>query len=160
MSPKFKESAKMFMGGVLYLINEMKSWPGFEKIHEKLEGKEWTIMDKMAAVFNPNKEFGYSVLNHGDFHIRNMMFKKTGDKIEDVLMLDFQAPFWGTPAVDLAYLILLVGNEEVRDRRSEVYLLYHRKLSSDLAKYGYMKQPPSLLDINLEVLKYGVEGNI
>lgn len=148
----------MFMGGMTYVVSQMKNWPGFEKIQDKMQGTEEKIIDKIIDVYLPNKAFGFNVLNHGDFHIKNIMFKTTQETIDGVLLLDFQLPFWGTPAIDLAYLIYLIGNEEVRDRKSEVYVLYHRKLCADLEKYGYMKKPPTLLDLNLEIMKYGAAG--
>lgn len=45
-------------------------------------------MDKFKAVFTANTTDGYNVLNHGDFHYKNMMVKQGGDKsIEDVLFV-------------------------------------------------------------------------
>lgn len=41
------------------------------------------------------------------------------------------------------------------DQKAEIIVLYQKELENALKSIGYMKSPPSLLDINVELLKHG-----
>lgn len=70
---------------------EVKSWEGFEMIAEKVEGLIEKFEEKGDKVYRANASGdGYNVLNHGDFHFNNMVFKKDADgKLSDVLFVSF-----------------------------------------------------------------------
>lgn len=70
---------------------EVKSWEGFEMIAEKVEGLIEKFEEKGDKVYRANASSdGYNVLNHGDFHFNNMVFKKDADgKLSDVLFVSF-----------------------------------------------------------------------
>lgn len=42
--------------------------------------------------------------------------------------------------------------------QEEVIMFYHNEFVAALKKFGYMKSPPSLLDLNVELLKHGAIG--
>lgn len=69
----------------------MKTWDGFETIAEKMENlvsKFVTLGEKVYTPSSPNE--GYSVLNHGDFHFNNMLFKNFANgKLSDVNFVSF-----------------------------------------------------------------------
>lgn len=70
-------------------IDEIKTWEGFEMIAEKMEG----LVEKFDAsgekVYRGNASTeGFNVLNHGDFHINNMLFKTDSEgKLADVIFV-------------------------------------------------------------------------
>lgn len=72
-------------------VDEIKTWEGFEMIAEKMEN----LVDKFhvngSKVFQPNSSGdGYNVLNHGDFHFNNMVFKNDSEgKLSDVLFVSY-----------------------------------------------------------------------
>lgn len=70
-------------------IDEIKTWDGFEMITEKLENFVGKFEANGEKVFQTNGSTdGFNVLNHGDFHIKNMVFKKdSGGKLSDVLFV-------------------------------------------------------------------------
>lgn len=41
------------------------------------------------------------------------------------------------------------------DQKAETVAFYHQELVNALKSIGYMKTPPSLLDVNIELLKHG-----
>ena len=41
------------------------------------------------------------------------------------------------------------------DRYDEILFIYHEQFVEALKKFGYLKQPPSLLDLQTEILKNG-----
>jgi Ecdysteroid kinase-like family len=67
-------------------IDEIKTWEGFEMIAEKMESVVGRFEMNGEKVYQVSE--GFSVLNHGDFCISNMMFKNDSEgKISDVLFV-------------------------------------------------------------------------
>ena len=136
------------------LAKAVESWPGMEEIGRKLGGcLEKMYLNFMACYQKIDKLDYTSVLNHGDFHIRNLMFSE-----DDVLFLDFQMPSYRAPAFDLVYMLNAMGDKEVRDRRNDFLKLYHRNLVQCLKRFGFQGQVPSLIDIHTEVLNMAPFG--
>lgn len=138
---------------------EIDKWKGFDKYAEKFKNLIPNFLKRGTEIFNPETDkFNIKVLNHGDFHYNNMLVKFDSEQssVLDVMFIDFQLSFWGTPAVDLYYLLYLVCNKEARDNhRKELICHYHKKLVETLDKLGHMGTVPTLLDINNELLKAG-----
>lgn len=70
-------------------VNEVKTWSGFEMIIEKMESLVEKFEVRGEKVYQENASGdGYNVLNHGDFHFNNMLFKKDSEgKLSDVLFV-------------------------------------------------------------------------
>lgn len=52
-----------------------------------------------------------------------------------------------------------MGSTETRDNhREELIRLYYDEFVGTLGKLGYLKTPPSLLDLQIELLRNGVLG--
>ena len=63
---------------------------------------------------------------------------------------------WGSPCIDLYYLLHLVASREVSDNhRDEIISYYYEELVKSLKDIGYMTRPPNMLDLNIELLKNG-----
>lgn len=138
---------------------EISKWKGFEKYAEKFKNLTSNFLQRGIEIYNPEIDnFSVKVLNHGDFHYNNMLVKFDSEQssVLDVMFIDFQLSFWGTPAVDLYYLLYLVCNKEARDNhRQELICHYHKKFVETLEKLGHMGTVPTLLDINNDLLKAG-----
>lgn len=78
--------ADMFNDAIERFIKETTSWPGQSHYRERLNKFQATIFQKCRSVYNCNK-LGYNVLNHGDFHFKNTMYKFDGDDLKDVLFV-------------------------------------------------------------------------
>ncbi|KAH8399612.1 hypothetical protein KR215_004983, partial [Drosophila sulfurigaster] len=104
-----------------------KALPKFEEILRHIEKD---IVQKFIAIieeYRSNRQLdGYYILCHGDFHLRNMMFKhnSTGG-LEDCMLLDYQMSNVCPPSVDILYSIyLLMGPDERRNHHKELINFY------------------------------------
>lgn len=59
--------------------DEIGLWrPKYTAVAEKLVKLKPTFVERLKPIYTVTKPgIGYNVLNHGDFHIKNMLFKKT-----------------------------------------------------------------------------------
>lgn len=63
---------------------------------------------------------------------------------------------WGSPAIDLFYLLYMVASNDTRDEhRHEIILHYYTEFSKALKDIGFMFKPPGMLELNVELLKNG-----
>lgn len=156
-SPTMKEMISPMKHYIRTLGSAVKTWSGFKELGVKLEdpltGEK--ILDDMLKTLSTEKQWGFNVLNHGDFHVRNLMFR--GHR--EVLFLDFQIPLFNSPAFDLIGMLMASCNYDVRERKEEVVYKYHRQLVQSLNKYGYKGSVPSAIDIHMEMLRSSPLGN-
>lgn len=77
-----------------------------------------------------------SVLNHGDFCVNNLMFRyDQSGKPEKLMMIDFQTPFYSSPAIDLSFFIYVSTDKKFRDQYfDEVFRLYHSTVVDTISK--------------------------
>ncbi|XP_055706837.1 uncharacterized protein LOC129803959 [Phlebotomus papatasi] len=150
------DKMQMLADGLHLMKEEVETWPGYEKIAEKIEVTRHTFLRRLLSVYKPNPEPGFNVLCHADFHIKNMMFIKNAEDIDKIFLLDFQMCFWGSPAVDLLYSLYAVGNASVRARKGEIISTYHENFTEYLERLGCLRKGPTLLDLNIEMLKIGL----
>ncbi|XP_059621224.1 uncharacterized protein LOC132264905 [Phlebotomus argentipes] len=152
-------SMQFFVEGFMRATRCIKEWPGYEEIAEKMEQLAPKLLQTARKAYRPNKpNEGFNVLNHGDFHIKNLLFlNDEDDAIQEVSFIDFQISIWSSPAVDLNYVMYCNASSETRDNhREELIRIYHVKFCSILEALGCLKRPPSLLELNIEMLKNGV----
>ena len=139
---------------MLQLAKEIQTWSGYEELAQKIIDYIPILPDIMMKHMKRDYSPFYNVLNHGDFHIRNLMFKKTDEgELSEVIFLDFQMPQYNVPSFDFNGLLISMGNEEVRRRQNEVIKMYHRFLLTTLKTYGYKGEPPTIIDIHTALLQ-------
>lgn len=66
---------------------------------------------------------------------------------------------YASPAVDI--FMALYGSMTLKNRktyRNEIILFYYETFVSSLRRFGYEKEPPSLLDLNVELTRNGALG--
>lgn len=143
------------MTRVIYqLTSIVKTWPGYEAIAAKVDNFIPKMPDLMIKLLQRDNSYEFNVLNHGDFHIRNLMFKKTEQgELSEVLFLDFQMPNYNIPAFDFIGLLTSMGNNEVRRRENDVIKMYHKLLLANLERYGFKGDLPSVVDIQVTLLR-------
>jgi hypothetical protein len=95
----------LFAEAFQYLKRAVIKWPGDnELLIEKLENVYATWFAKGQTAYKDIGEF--SVLNHADFHFKNVMFKYNGEKLEDILLV---GKFWVCSSVkNLVYFFLQI----------------------------------------------------
>lgn len=140
---------------VIYQLTAVaRTWTGYAEIADKIDAYIPKIADRMFKILRRDYSNDFNVLNHGDFHIRNLMFKKTDQgALSEVLFLDFQMPNYSVPAFDFIGLLTSMGDNEVRRRENDVVKMYHRILLANLKTYGFNGELPAVVDIQVTLMR-------
>uniref|UniRef100_A0A182R5T9 CHK domain-containing protein n=1 Tax=Anopheles funestus TaxID=62324 RepID=A0A182R5T9_ANOFN len=147
---------QMWQSNVALLSSIVKDMPALEQFSERIANVKEKIFKRASAIYSYDPTSYVHVLNHGDCHFKNMMFKRTDGKLDDIMLLDFQLSVWGTPAIDLIYAMYNSVSINTREQhRDELINFYYEELIECLKKFGYLRKFPTLLEINLEMLKCG-----
>ncbi|KAG5668114.1 hypothetical protein PVAND_016067 [Polypedilum vanderplanki] len=115
-------------------------------------------MERGLKSYTPSSgPFSFNVLNHGDFHLKNILYKINDEgEVEDFIFFDYQVAIYATPAVDLSYALYnFVSDDNRENRYDELLKVYHEQFVEALKKFGYIKAPPTLLDLQVEMMKNG-----
>jgi Ecdysteroid kinase-like family len=141
--------------------DQAKKWPGFEKIAAKMHDLKPRLMKKGCQVYIRD-ESCFNVLTHGDLWVNNIMFQyDEGSKPADVMLIDYAVGFFGSPAIDLSYLLFTSCANELRGHDFDILIqYYHAELSAVLRKLNYPEPRPTLLEIHIEMMKKGIVGLI
>ncbi|KAL1390272.1 hypothetical protein pipiens_012470 [Culex pipiens pipiens] len=151
-----KEFKPMWTSYIITLSEVCREWPGYESYGDRLEQISEAIFDKLKNVYTLDESTRYHVLNHGDLHAKNCMYKIVEGKTEDILLLDYQISMWGSPAVDLIYSMYNSVSYETRNsHRDELIKFYYDEFVAALNRFGYLKKIPTLVDLHVEITKCG-----
>ncbi|XP_075145286.1 uncharacterized protein LOC142220182 [Haematobia irritans] len=96
-----------------------------------------------------------NVLAHGDVWTNNVMFKydEISQKPIDVILIDFQYSFWGSPTLDLHHFFNTSLQESLRRAgQNELLQYYHQWFTGTLKKLKYSNNPiPSLKSFHMQI---------
>ncbi|KAH8330969.1 hypothetical protein KR067_009619 [Drosophila pandora] len=114
--------------------------PHFEKVLDYYLKKT----EEELKEYSTNRQSdAYYVLCHGDFHLRNMMFKDTGT-LKDAMLVDFQFCNLTPIFVDLTYSIYMLMEPEQRASLGHDLINYYlTNLVDTLQKIGFRGQMPT-----------------
>lgn len=140
-----------FMNTIASCNKIVKSFPELEKYYKKLENFEESIIPRLTQVFKRNDK-KFNVLNHGDLWTNNIMFlEDEQNQVKDVLLVDFQEGFYGSPGIDLNFIIYSSAQDDVLENNvDELIVHYHKILSETLVKLKFTNEVPSLENIKDE----------
>jgi len=143
---------QFFSGNGKELHHLVSTWPGFEKIAEKI-GKYMQNQRANLERSQAPQEKEVKVLNHGDLWVNNMLFKYDGaQRPQDLILIDFQLSVWGSPGIDLNYFFYTSLTLEVlRHRRTQLLRTYHARLAKTLLDLDMGIPVPSYEQILEEV---------
>lgn len=148
----FASGIKTFIKNVLSADDELKTYiPYFEEVDK-------TFMKSCFEMGNAYKrgDKAIFVLNHGDFHCKNMMFKhnKAG-KLEDLILVDFQMCYYGPVVLDLIYALYMLLDCETRwNKRDEVINEYFCHFQETLRKTEFKDEVPTMSELQRDFKKY------
>ncbi|KAH8310925.1 hypothetical protein KR044_003493 [Drosophila immigrans] len=139
--------------GITYFLGLIDSVPEFAKYKPYFQSIEKTIVPKFVDIieeYRTNRQSdGYYILCHGDFHLKNMMFKHnpTTGVLEDCMLLDYQMSNVCPVSTDILYSIyLLMGPDERRNHHKELINFYFNTFVETLNKIGYKAEEPNYVD--------------
>ena len=87
-SEKRRKFFPMWSRNFAMLSEVVADWPGYETIAEKISNLKDSIFDRIVELCATNIDNPYNLLVHGDFHLKNMMFKfDDNDKIKEFIFV-------------------------------------------------------------------------
>ncbi|XP_055605522.1 uncharacterized protein LOC129753701 [Uranotaenia lowii] len=150
----------LFQNSMISCAELAANWSTTSKsIAKKLFDLEKTVIQKGCQVYTRDPT-GFNVLTHGDLWVNNVMYKQDSrGNLLDCILVDYAVGFFGSPAIDLSYLLFTSSADEVTTDQFDLLLQkYHSHLIDCLEKLGYSKKLPSLIDIQVEMLRKGFVG--
>ncbi|KAH8399611.1 hypothetical protein KR215_004978 [Drosophila sulfurigaster] len=136
--------------GISNFIEMLKKFPEYSKyvpIFERLNNDHLDRLKLVMQEYRVNKKpDGYYVLCHGDFHLRNMMFKHnpTNGSFEDIMLLDYQISNLCPITVDLIYSIyMLMGADCRKNNYKDLLNFYFKTFVETLQKIGFKGELPN-----------------
>lgn len=105
---------------------------------------------------------GFTVLNHGDLWLNNMMFKSDEDGNPlDVSLIDYQTPFWAGPGADLWYFLITSIADDIKVKHFDDFIkFYHDQLVEALTKLNYDQHIPTLVELHDDLHNKGAFGRL
>ncbi|XP_068156781.1 uncharacterized protein [Drosophila tropicalis] len=148
---QYTESFQTYFVGCLRACAEyLRSQPGYEQSAILLEQLAPHYMSLGLRCFRPEED-QLNVFTHGDLWTNNMMFKYENNEPIDVLLIDFQYAFWGSPTLDIHHLINTSATECVRSgKQMKMRCLYYETFREQLKRLKFKgKWSPSLKKFHL-----------
>lgn len=131
-------------------LRKLKDGEKYVKKAEKWRGKLFKLITKTIE-FDENSP---NVLCHGDMWSNNLMFKYTEGKLVDVKAVDYQLPFYGTPAKDIFNFMMTSWQMDIRIKEFKNFIkFYQENLESNLKILKYKKSIPTFEDVYGEMMK-------
>jgi len=140
-SDTITEGYKIIIGHVAMMVldrfNEKQLEEGglytekLERVRRRVESCPELIRELLVP------EEPLAVLCHGDFNRNNIMFRYDSDnKPCDVKFIDFQTPFYASPAIDLSFFLFVNASPELwATRWNDMFSVYHRTLLDALSEF-------------------------
>lgn len=149
----------MFRDGYKHFIDLLKRHAEFSEYvpkFEKLYAKDHITQAQKVFRAVSNGCDNIFVLNHGDFHIKNVMFtEKDRGEIDDVMLIDFQICIWAPAANDLIYMLYtFLDNDSRMNRRDEIIYHYFNIFTQTLKMLKYSGDFPKLTDLYKDLITY------
>lgn len=138
----------------------VKYKPYFEKIKDNYMQKTSDMLTEYRTNFQAD---GYYVLCHGDFHLKNMMFRHNKDTaaFEDVMLVDFQICNLCPATVDVIYSIYMLMEQEQRwDQAEDLINYYYSVLEETLKKVDYKGKMPTRDGLWKQIRRHKIYGKL
>ncbi|XP_055854162.1 uncharacterized protein LOC129917939 [Episyrphus balteatus] len=163
----FKDVEQMpfLSSGLENFIDKLQTVEDLKQYVPKLQGIK---KDLIKSCISSGKSYrqkgseGIFVLCHGDFHRKNMMFKKSSSgKFEDVMLLDFQISYFGPAILDVLYGMYVLADRDVRlNHYDELIHFYSSNFIETLKKLKFQGNIPKISDFFIEILHHRHWGKL
>jgi 5-methylthioribose kinase len=142
-----------------YYIEALRKLPEGEKYAEKALKWRGVLYESIckSLEYDPS---AFNVLNHGDMWSNNLMFLYNENReIEDLKLVDYQLPFWGSVAKDIYNFMMSSWCIDIRVQKfEELIKLYFDNLIENLKLLKYRKALPTFQDLKNELLRRNFVG--
>ncbi|XP_011706031.1 PREDICTED: uncharacterized protein LOC105461227, partial [Wasmannia auropunctata] len=130
------------------LADEIANWPEVKKYSEKI-AKLTDHIYQIGADATKLSEDEFNVINHGDCHLNNMLFKYDNDgNPTDHIFVDFQLSVYTSPAIDLLYFLDTGPSLDVIENKKDILLSeYLGTLSVTMRQLNCKTQPPTMEEL-------------
>lgn len=147
----FVPHTPVFLTGIVHFTELVGTIPGYEDYYKRLQ--KITPEELLRRCVQSYNTLGsYNVLNHGDFHFKNMMFRYDDQsKPTDVMFIDYQLTTWGSPAIDVLYHCTDIDELESSD---DPVAFYFDVFLDVLKKLGYSGEVPKFSQLQEELVKH------
>lgn len=82
-----EEFDDLWVNNISILAKLCLKWPGYESFSDRLESIKRPIFKKLKEIYGVHESTLYNVLNHGDCHYKNFMYKLVDGKTEDIMLV-------------------------------------------------------------------------
>lgn len=131
-------------------LNKLKDSEKYAIKAEKWKGKLFKLIAKTIE-FDENSP---NVLCHGDLWSNNLMFKYSEGALVDIKAVDYQIPFYGSPAKDIYNFMMTSWRPDIKIKEFENFIkFYSENLAENLKILNYQKSIPTYEVIYGELMK-------
>lgn len=146
--------------GLSTLIEVVKSWPAneFHDILIKLQKLRPDFEQKLRRHVNRTPT-AFSVLNHGDLWVNNILFKYNEKKPIDVVFVDYQMVYYSSPGIDTNFFLCTSPMNNVREKCYDTFIDIYCQSMLKTLKERSNAQIPSLVELKDNITSREFYGN-
>ncbi|XP_037822890.1 uncharacterized protein LOC119611396 [Lucilia sericata] len=149
----------LLIGGINNFIDLLSCHEEFEPYFEKVKLMKPKIKEACKELYDAyklnNGRGDIFVLNHGDFHMKNLMFKfNKKTHLEDLIMVDFQFSCFAPANIDMLYSQFMILDSDLRLKRNELMYYYFMGFTKTLEKINYQGEMPLFSEFQMSSIKY------
>lgn len=139
----------------IYMLDEVDSLKRYKKYFQAMRAnlvQNWA--ETLDEYRQSPRDDSYYVLCHGDFHIRNLMFKDNS-----CMLIDFQLSHVGPMVNDFLYaMYMLFSAQERGSQRDELIKYYLEIFHNTLTKIGYHGKAPTFEEFQSQMIDKRFNG--
>ncbi|XP_011060316.1 PREDICTED: uncharacterized protein LOC105149531 [Acromyrmex echinatior] len=153
------ETKSFFILAVKALADEIANWPEAKKYSKKI-AKLSDHIYQIGIDAHTLCEDEFNVINHGDCHIKNILFKYDyNGKPTDQIFVDFQMCIYASATLDLLYLFNSSISIDVIEHKTDILLNeYLHTLSTTMNQLNCKTQPPTMTELKVSIKRKASYG--
>lgn len=151
----------LIRNGIGYFIKFLTEHEEFAAYLEKVKQMEPIMLNACCDLYKAFKlnqgQGDIFVLNHGDFHMKNLMFRFNAaetDQTDAVIFVDYQMSCYAPSSIDLIYTQYQMLSPDLRLQRHEFMLYYFEEFIRVLRKIGFQGKLPKYSDFQISLLRH------
>ncbi|XP_055538993.1 uncharacterized protein LOC129726394 [Wyeomyia smithii] len=103
----------------------------------KMDKLKKNYMSVVESCLDGTQAEPYTVLNHGDCWVNNILYGYKGDSPNELVLIDWQLSRYVSPALDVLYFLFCCSDQPFREKHfSEMLRIYHTSLTILLERLG------------------------